>query len=159
MSGSVYIETSVPSAHVTMRTDPGSVHRRALTRQWWDQQLSLYDACVSENVFLELERGQWPGQTDAISLVAPLRRLPVDAEILAVAARYVAEKLIPGDLGGDAAHLAIACVHGVDFLLTWNIRHLANPNKLTHLTVINRRMGVLTPQIVTPEMLWLEETE
>jgi hypothetical protein len=48
-------------------------------------------------------------------------------------------------------------VHEFDFLLTWNIRHLANPNKLAHLTVVNRRLGLLTPQVVTPEMLWLEE--
>lgn len=39
------------------------------------------------------------------------------------------------------------------------IRHLANPNKLAHLTVINRRLGLLTPQVVTPEMLWLEDEE
>jgi hypothetical protein len=66
------------------------------------------------------------------------------------------EHLVPSDVSGDALHLAVACVHEVDFLLTWNIRHLANPNKLDHLTVINRRLGLLTPQIVTPEMLWLE---
>ena len=47
--------------------------------------------------------------------------------------------------------------HQVDFLLTWNIRHLAIPNKLTHLLTINRRLGLLTPQIVTPEMLWQED--
>ncbi|MCK6483433.1 MAG: hypothetical protein L6R00_04770 [Phycisphaerae bacterium] len=63
---------------------------------------------------------------------------------------------MPDDLPGDATHLAVACVQEVDFLLTWNIRHLANPNKLDHLTIINRRLGLLTPQIVTPEMLWEE---
>ena len=109
MPSTVYIETTVPSAHVSSRTDPGSLHRREVTREWWRDQLTKYDVWVSDAVLLELERG-----------------------------------------------LAISCVHEVDFLLTWNIRHLANPNKLDHLTVINRRMGLLTPQIVTPEMLWLE---
>lgn len=89
----------------------------------------------------------------------PLEGLPVTAEVISVARRYVTEGLVPGDLGGDATHLAFACVYEMDFLPTWNIRHLANPNKLTHLTVINRRMGLLTPQIVTPEMLWLEDFE
>lgn len=64
---------------------------------------------------------------------------------------------MPADLAGDAAHLAIACVHEMDFLRTWNIRHLANPNRTDHLIVINRRLGLLTPAIVTPEMLWLED--
>lgn len=86
-----------------------------------------------------------------------LPRLRVDPEVLAVARRYIDERLVPADIAGDAAHLAAACVHEMDFLLTWNIRHLANPNKLDHLTIINRRLGLLTPVIVTPEMLWLDE--
>lgn len=158
MAGTVYIETTIPSAYVTTRTDPGSVHRRQETRQWWSRQLALYDTWVSEFVLLELEQGTWPGQPEAVALVESLRRLRIDEEVMAVATRYVEERLVPAALPGDATHLAAACVHEMDFLLTWNIRHLANPNKINHLTVINRRLGLLTPQIVTPEMLWLEET-
>jgi len=157
MAASAYIETSVPSAFVTTRTDPASLHRREVTREWWREQLGRYEVWISDAVILELEQGNWPGQQEAIALVEPLQRLPVDADVVGVAERYVTERLVPAELGGDAVHLAAACVHEVDFLLTWNIRHLANPNKLRHLTVVNRRMGLLTPQIVTPEMLWLEE--
>jgi hypothetical protein len=127
------------------------------TREWWHEQLNVYEAWAAENVLLELRQGDWPGQAEAISLIEPFPRLPVDEEVLAVAKRYIAERLVPADLAGDAAHLAIACVHEMDFLLTWNIRHLANPNKTDHLTVINRRLGLLTPAIVTPEMLWMED--
>lgn len=157
MSASVYIETSVPSAHVTTRTDPGSVHRRAVSRAWWDEQLPAHDVSTSDAVALELAQGAWAGKAEALALIQALPRLALTAEVEAVARRYVEERLVPADLAGDAAHLAVACVHEVDFLLTWNIRHLANPHKLTHLIVINRRMGLLTPQIVTPEMLWLED--
>mgnify|MGYP001611975758 FL=1 len=111
---------------------------------------------VSDAVIVELRKGEWPGKAEALALVEPLSRLVVDEEITAVAQRYVDERLIPGSLGGDAIHLAAACVSEMSFLLTWNIRHLANPNKQEHLTVINRRLGLLTPAIVTPEMLWLE---
>jgi hypothetical protein len=158
MPASVYIETTIPSAYVTTRTDPGSLHRRQETHDWWREQLHRYEPWTSETVHLELEQGEWPGQSEAIALLQPLPRLVVDAEVMAVAARYVAERLVPADLAGDAAHLAAACIHEMDFLLTWNIRHLANPNKLNHLTIINRRLGLLTSQIVTPEMLWLEES-
>jgi predicted nucleic acid-binding protein len=157
MGSVVYVETSVPSAYVSGRTDPGSVHRRAVTREWWRDQLARYDATVSDAVILELSQGDWSGKDEALRLIEALPRLVVDAEIIAVASRYIEERLVPAGLGGDAVHLAAACVHGVDFLLTWNIRHLANPNKLHHLTAINRRMGLLTPQIVTPEMLWTED--
>lgn len=105
----------------------------------------------------ELGRGSWPGQSDAIALVAPLASVDVGEEVQAVAARYIRERLVPANLIGDAADLAAACVNEFDFLLTWNIRHLANPNKMTHLTVVNRRMGLMTPQIVTPADLWMEE--
>jgi hypothetical protein len=158
MPGSVYIETSVPSAFVTARTDPGSLHRRAVTRQWWDEQLRRYEPWISDAVLLELREGNWTGKADALRLVEPIDHLSVDPEVVGVARRYVDERLVPADLKGDAVHLAVACVHEVDFLLTWNIRHLANPNKLDHLLTINRRLGLLTPQIVTPEMLWLEES-
>lgn len=153
----VYIETTIPSAYVSTRTDPGSLHRRDVTRQWWSRQLGSYEIWTSDNVVLELQQGEWPGQHEALGLIEPFGRLLVSSEVISVAERYVAERLVPAGMAGDAAHLAAACVHEMDFLLTWNIRHLANPNKLTHLMVINRRMGLLTPQIVTPETLWLEE--
>ncbi len=158
MAAAVYIETTVPSAYVTTRTDPSSAHRSVITRQWWRDQLGSYDAWVSETVLLELESGSWSGQSEAVALVEQLPRLDINAEVMGVAGRYIRERLVPDDLGGDAAHLAAACVHEMDFLLTWNIRHLANPNKLDHLTVINRRLGLLTPQIVTPETLWMEKS-
>jgi hypothetical protein len=159
MKRSVYIETTVPSAYVTARTDPSSVSRRELTRLWWSHQRENYDLRISEPLFLELRQGRWPGQAEALALVAAIPRLKIDEEVMGVARRYVAERLVPRDLAGDAIHLAVACVHRVDFLLTWNIRHLANPNKADHLTVVNRRLGLLTPLIVTPETLWMEDDE
>jgi hypothetical protein len=156
MAASVFIETTVPSAYVSVRNDPGSAHRRESTRQWWTNQLAFYAPWISDAVMVELSSGEWPGKPEALSLVRDLPRLAVDEETIAVARRYIEERLVPGGLGGDAVHLATACVNEMDFLLSWNIRHLANPNKQDHLTVINRRLGLLTPIIVTPDMLWLE---
>ena len=157
MAQRVYLETTIPSAYASTRTDPSSIHRRELTRAWWVDQRPRYDVWISEAVVLELEQGDWPGKNSALELVEPVRHVPITEEVANVARRYVREQLVPGDLQGDALHLATACVHEFDFLLTWNIRHLANPNKLAHLTVINRRLGLLTPQVVTPEMLWQQD--
>lgn len=154
---SVYVETTIPSAHVTTREDPASLFRCQTTRSWWQDQRDTYAIYVSEAVILELEQGSWPGKTDALELIEHVPRLVIDDEVVGVARRYVAERLVPSSIAGDAIHLAIACVHEVDFLLTWNIRHLANPNKADHLAVINRRLGLLTPRVVTPEALWMEE--
>ena len=116
-----------------------------------------YDVWISEAVVLELGQGDWPGKAAALELVATLPRVAITEEVANVARRYVRERLVPADVPGDALHLALACVYEFDFLPTWNIRHLANPNKLAHLTIISRRLGLLTPQVVTPEMLWLED--
>jgi hypothetical protein len=53
--------------------------------------------------------------------------------------------------------MEVAAYHETDYLLTWNVRHLANLDKLEHLVAINRRLALMTPRIVTPEMLWAEE--
>jgi hypothetical protein len=157
MAARVYVETTIPSAYVSTRPDASSVHRRDLTRAWWTDQLARYDAWISEAVVLELMQGDWPGKTAALALIDILPRVATTDEAANIARRYVHERLVPANEQGDALHLALACIYEFDFLLTWNIRHLANPNKLAHLTIINRRLGLLTPQVVTPEMLWLED--
>ena len=56
-------------------------------------------------------------------------------------------------------HVAAATIHRADYLLSWNVRHLANPNKVRHLTTICIRLGLLPPQIVTPDLLWEDADE
>lgn len=66
---------------------------------------------------------------------------------------YHATKVMPSPPVRDALHVAIATYYKVDFLLTWNCRHIANANKFRHLEVVNARMGFATPKIITPHML------
>ncbi len=160
MSKSVYIETTIPNAHETDRQDPRSVAQRDDTRQWWAVQRSHYDCFTSQEVIDELAGGVFPGQEAALDLISQLPLLEINEDVKSISEVYVRERLMPGLAGqGDSLHLALASYHEVDFLLTWNIRHLANPNKHEHLVVVNRRLALLTPSIVTPEMLWLEEIE
>ena len=158
MPQTVYVETSVASAHASARDDPASVFRRDVTRQWWSQQSHLYELRSSLAVLTELGAGKYPGQQEATDLVRSLPLLDISDEALAIAEAYVRHRVMPEPAAGDAVHLAVASLHEVDYLLTWNIRHLANPNKIEHITVINRRLGLVTPVIVSPEGLWTEET-
>ena len=57
---------------------------------------------------------------------------------------------MPTDPTGDALHLALASFYRIDFLLTWNCKHLANANKFGHIRRINTRLGLYVPNIVTP---------
>nr|VFK39917.1 MAG: hypothetical protein BECKTC1821D_GA0114238_100750 [Candidatus Kentron sp. TC] len=70
---------------------------------------------------------------------------------------YVSNYLMPRTLAGDAAHLAYASYHNMEYLLTWNCNHLANANKRRHIQVINARLGLATPEIVTPLQLFKEK--
>ena len=65
--------------------------------------------------------------------------------------------LMPKEYGGDAYHLAYASYYGVDFLLTWNCTHLANPNKFKHLAIINKSMELQCPVLCTPEQLLISD--
>lgn len=71
-------------------------------------------------------------------------------ELIDVAEYYIEHKAMPATAGGDAYHLALASLHRIDFLLTWNCQHLANANKIRHLTVLNARLGLPMPIITTP---------
>jgi len=84
-----------------------------------------------------------------------LNLLSFNAEVLGLAAILVRERLMPGpESSGDALHVAAATAHGTEYLLSWNVKHLANLNKVKHLQEVCRRTGYVPPTIVTPDLLW-----
>ena len=153
MAKSVYIETSIPSAYFDERADVISQFQRMETRRWFDEDAGRYSIMASEAVVAELGAAQFPAQQEALQWIRSFSILATTAEVQGVARTYVEERLMPkGDMG-DAFHLAFASVHRLDYLLTWNCRHLANPNKVAHIVAVNRRLALITPIIVTPQML------
>lgn len=87
-------------------------------------------------------------------MLRALELLELTAEVRGLARALVREKVMPRPaVSGDAIHVAAATVHHVEYLLTWNANHLANPNKRMHLASICLRLGLVPPQIVTPDLL------
>jgi hypothetical protein len=105
----------------------------------------------------ELRSGQYDHQVEAVCFAEGLSLLPLDEEAVGVPRNYMDREAMPQANLGDAIHLAIASVHRVDHLLTWNCRHLANPNKVRQVAEIHRSLGLMVPLIVTPAMLYREE--
>ena len=105
----------------------------------------------------ELRTGTFDHQREAVAFAQSLKLIPIDDEVLGVARVYADRLLMPKMPMGDAVHLAVASVYEADYLLTWNCRHLANPNKARQIAELNRRLGLLTPLMVTPPMLCREE--
>lgn len=159
MKRKVYIETSVPSFYAETRSDPTAVYRRETTRRWWEEEAPRYDLFISEFVLGELGRGDYPGKAEALQLISALPVLEAISGIETIVSVYVGRKLMPRGDKGDAAHLAVASHYAMDFLLTWNCRHLANVNKMEHLREVNNDLGLHVPKIATPEQLFREEAE
>ncbi len=85
-----------------------------------------------------------------------LEVLPPHERLDEIVRVYIENQLMPRGVTGDALHLAYASVYKVDFLLTWNCNHLANANKKQHIAVINSRLRLFIPEIVTPMELFTE---
>jgi hypothetical protein len=116
---------------------------------------SLY---ISAEVKAELDNPEFPQRDAAILFVATIPMLAITPEILGLAAILIRELVMPGPVAGEAIHVATCCIHKMDYLLSWNVRHLANPNKLAHLQTICLRVGHIAPRIITPDLLWEKST-
>ncbi|MFT5241300.1 MAG: putative nucleic acid-binding protein [Candidatus Promineifilaceae bacterium] len=154
----VYIETSIPSFYHETRQEPEMVARRNWTRQWWEQASKRYSLVTSEGVLAELQEGKYETQPEAVTLMIDLPRVEVVDDIADIIDVYLANHLMPKERLGDALHLALASYHKCDFLLTWNCTHIANANKFEHIRIINARLGLFVPSLVTPMELCEEDT-
>jgi hypothetical protein len=150
----VYLETSFISACVTTRADPASIYRRDTSIDWWRAQAPRHELFISAEVIAELSHPDFASGIEALEQIRDVPLLDIDAEVRGFAQILVRERVMPAPIAGDAIHVAVACVHAADYVLSWNVRHLANPNKITHLRTICVRAGYLPPRIVTPELLW-----
>ena len=150
MKRRIYIETTIPSFYHTLRTDVESVARMNWTRQWWETYASECDLATSLAVIEELSQSTSAKRQDRLDLLAEMSLLAITDEIDAIARTYIDRLVMPRDPSGDALHLAVAAFHGVDILLTWNCKHLANVGKIGHIRKVNQELGLPTPELATP---------
>jgi hypothetical protein len=147
----VYIETTIPSYYCDER--PGLAGDIARTREWWDNERGGYDCFVSALVLDELRNGDYPKKQECVSLIQHFSLLQINHDILEIAQVYQERGLMPKTPSADALHLALASYYRMDFLLTWNCRHIANANKTRHLEIINHKLGLAVPLLITPHQL------
>lgn len=155
----VYLETSFVSACVTSRQDLASRYRKEGSLEWWRAQSRRHAIFVSAEVVRELSAPSYPARDRALEFIAGIPLLALDEEVQGLARILIREKVMPGPVAGDAIHVAVASWHEVAYLLSWNVKHLANPRKARHLETICLRLGLVAPRILTPDMLWEDEDE
>ena len=116
-----------------------------------------YDVFVSDSVIEELNAGDYPQKEKIIGFVSKVSILPFSDDLEQIIEFYIDNYVMPKTLIGDAVHLAYASFYDIDYLFIWNCNHLANANKRKHIQIINGRLGLSTPQIITPRELFAEE--
>lgn len=150
----VYLETSFFSACVTTRADVESLFWKRESLGWLKTQSRRHELFISGEVLAELSQPSYSRSREALAFVVGIPVLDISPEVLGLARVLVDEKVMPGPLEGDAVHVAVATFHRMDYLLTWNVKHLANPNKRMHLTKVCLRVGFAPPEILTPSNVW-----
>ena len=146
----VYVETTIPSFYYDFRDSPAVTTRREATRLWWADAEFRYDLLTSRFVHDELAAATSRDVVRRLALLAQIPSVPFVPEIAEIVRYYRLHKLMPAKPPHDALHLALASYYECDLILTWNCRHLANPNKAGHIQRINARLGLHVPKLVTP---------
>jgi predicted nucleic acid-binding protein len=124
----VYIETSIVSfLRENPSAPPDSVERQVITRKWWNLQRHRYELVSSQYVLDEANMGSAALASERLGHLADVPLLPLSDRIAELAAEIVARAILPADAIVDALHIACAAVNRVDYLLTWNCTHIANP--------------------------------
>lgn len=157
---SVYIETSILS-YLTSRPsrDLLAAAHQQVTQEWWERCRPRFEIFVSPLVAQEAKRGDSDASQRRIAVLAGLPVLEIVEEAYELAAAFVAESALPTTAEDDATHIALATVHGMDYLLTWNCRHIDNAETKPVIRSVCATHGYACPEICTPEELMGEQDE
>lgn len=149
----VYLETSFVSYLTGGATADAKIAAdQAYTRLWWNEESDKVDVFVSGYTIAECEAGNAGKSTERMAFLRGVSILPSDEGAEAdLARKLVNGHAMPEGEATDALHIASAAIGGMDILLTWNCRHLANPHTLPKTKEILAKAGFICPEIMTPK--------
>jgi len=157
MKETIYLETTVVSYYTSKPSrDVIVLAHQQITRDWWDRALKKYDVFISQIVVEEAGSGDPEAAGKRLKILKEFTHLELNPMVEKMAQVYKDKLRIPPKALRDAVHLAVASVHGVDYLVTWNCAHIANGEVIKKLMRINEAFGIKTPVICTPEELMPE---
>lgn len=151
---SVYIETSVIS-YLTARPSRNitDLSRQQITCEWWENILPHFDPFVSPIVLEEASKGDPSAAALRLERISQFQVLEITKAVRTLAESYFSRIHLPEKARADAYHLATATFHGMDFLISWNCKHIVNAHIRRMLEELNADQGIRTPIICTPEEL------
>ena len=154
MKPRLYLETTIPSYLVARPSaDVRLLADQQATKEWWEQRRGDFDLFASHVVIAESGRGDVrlaAARLEVLRGVVLLDPSPAGEEL---AGRLLVEGIIPPIAADDAAHLGFAAAHGMDYLLTWNCRHINNRALGRRIERACAACGLTCPVIATPTEL------
>jgi hypothetical protein len=150
----VYIESTIISYLAAKPSrDLIVVAHQQITNEWWDLIYPQVDCYISPFVIQEISVGDEWAVKKRLEIVKDTMVLELNPEIQKLAQRYYNALDIPEKARLDASHLAIAVWHEIDYLLSWNCKHIVSGRVSKILTRINADLNIKTPVLCTPEEL------
>lgn len=158
MKPRLYLETSIISylAALPSRDLIVAAHQQ-ITHEWWTEQRHRYDLFVSELVIREIKLGDQNAARRRLSLVDAIPVLGVGIEAVVLGRQLQKYAKLPAKAGVDSLHISLVALQQMDYLLTWNCRHIANTRTRRAIDEILKMREMPSPTIVTPEELLEEE--
>ncbi|MCY7391967.1 MAG: type II toxin-antitoxin system VapC family toxin [Leptolyngbyaceae cyanobacterium CAN_BIN12] len=151
MTETVYIETSI-IGYLSARSNNNLILMANVeaTRQWWDNRRSQFTLYISQVVLDEVAQRDSAIAAQRLEILRDFPLLEVDQAVQNLAAQFLSQSNLPPKASDDALHIAAATVYGLDYLLTWNCKHIANARIQKKLVQISLNAGYELPTICTP---------
>jgi|694.fasta_scaffold132717_4 hypothetical protein len=148
----IYLESTIPSYLVARPArDLLQAARQQLTRDWWELKRGQHELFSSQVVLDEVAAGEATMARRRLKLLRDIPLLELSAAANRLGRDILLSGLLPVSADGDAAHIAVATVHRMDILLTWNCRHIANVALQHRLRRLVEGKGFNLPALATPE--------
>jgi hypothetical protein len=151
---SVYVETTIPS-YLAARpsSQPSIAIDQQATLEWWDKERMRFRLFTSAFTIDECSRGDISVAERRLSYLADIPELSVPEDIHLLEGDIIKLFQLPKKAFIDASHLALAILHRMDYLLTWNCTHLANAVLQKELVDYCSYHSLHIPIVCTPETL------
>lgn len=156
MKPNVYIETTIIS-YLAARLSNNLIDaaRQISTQYWWSTEKEQCHLFTSALVLREIERGDKAAAVRRFAFIEGIPELKIIPESVELAHLLLIHQALPPKANDDALHIAIAAVYGMDYIVTWNFRHIANASMRSRIEQVIMQSGYVPPIICTPDELIL----
>jgi hypothetical protein len=150
----VYIETSVVSYYTSpVSRDIVIAGHQASTKDFWEELGKSIEPVVSALVFQEASKGDDLKANERIDAIKNISVIDITEETKKLADILIAKKVIPEKSYEDALHIAVAAINKIDFIATWNFKHINNPYTRSKIKTVIEDAGFECPILASPDEL------